>query len=91
MSAALSLTALGLVACGTTTIDSSSAEKSIADNIQKQIGQRPKAVSCPDDIEAKKGSTFNCKVTAANGKTATVKASQTDDNGHFNFTIQPGA
>ena len=79
--------AVGLAACGKTTIDTGSAEDSISDNIQKQLGQKPKSVDCPDDIEAKKGGTFQCKVTASNGSTATIKAVQTDDNGHFNFSI----
>jgi hypothetical protein len=79
--------ALGLAACGDTTIDTSSAEKSISENIQKQLGQKPKSVSCPDEIKAKKGGTFTCTVTASDGAKATIKATQTDDNGHFNFTI----
>jgi hypothetical protein len=79
--------AAGLAACGKTTIDTGSAERSISDNIKKQLGQQPKAVKCPSEIEAKKGGTFTCTVTAADGSKATIKAVQTDDNGHFNFSI----
>jgi hypothetical protein len=79
--------AIGLAACGKTTIDTGSAEKSISDNIQKQLGQKPKSVKCPGEITAKKGGTFTCTVTAADGSKATIKAVQTDDNGHFNFSI----
>jgi Domain of unknown function (DUF4333) len=81
------LAAAGLAACGKTTIDTSSAENSISENIQKQLGQKPKSVKCPSEIEAKKGGTFTCTVTAADGSKATIKATQTDDNGHFNFSI----
>jgi hypothetical protein len=79
--------AVGLAACGKTTIDTGSAERSISENIQKQLGQKPKSVKCPSEIEAKKGGTFTCTVTAADGSKATIKATQTDDNGHFNFSI----
>ena len=78
---------VGLAACGDTTIDTSSAEKSISQNIQKQLGQKPKSVSCPSTIKAKKGATFTCTVTAADGAKATIKATQTDANGHFSFTL----
>ncbi len=84
--AALAL-AVGVTACGKTTIDTDSAEKSISENIQKQLGQKPKSVQCPNEIVAKKGGTFTCTVTAADGAKATIKATQTDDNGHFNFSI----
>jgi hypothetical protein len=53
------LLALVLVACGgEKTLDTSAAEKAIADNIQKQIGDNPRGVACPDSIAAKKGGTF---------------------------------
>jgi hypothetical protein len=44
-------------------------------------------VDCPDDIEAKKGKAFNCKVTLQSGQSFTAHAEQTDDNGHFTVSL----
>ena len=62
-----------------------SAEKSIS-TTPEALGQKP-SVSCPDEIKAEKDGTFTCTVTASDGAKATIKATQTDDNGHFNFSI----
>jgi molybdopterin biosynthesis enzyme len=84
--AALSLAAaLGLPGCGQNTLDTKSVEKAIADNIAKQIGDRPRSVVCPDSIAAKKGGTFTCRVIRSDGKTVLVKAVQRNDKGDFVF------
>jgi hypothetical protein len=84
--AALSLAAaLGLPGCAQNTLDTKSVEKAIADNIAKQIGDRPRSVVCPDSIAAKKGGTFTCRVIRSDGKTVLVKAVQRNDKGDFVF------
>jgi uncharacterized protein DUF4333 len=71
---------------GEKTLDTSAAEKAIADNIQKQIGDKPRRVACPDSIAAKKGGTFTCRVTRSDGRVIVVKAVQQDDKGDFLFS-----
>jgi hypothetical protein len=84
--AGLSLAAaLFLYGCGENTLDSKAAENAIADNIAKQIGDRPRSVVCPDSIAAKKGGTFTCRVIRSDGKTVLVKAVQRNDKGDFVF------
>lgn len=84
--AGLSIAAAFLVSgCGQNTLDTKATEKAIADDIAKQIGDRPKRVVCPDSIAAKKGGTFTCRVVRSDGKTVLVKAVQRNDKGDFVF------
>ena len=48
----------------------------------EQIAARVKAVSCPDDVKAKKGGTFMCAVTGADGSRGNVTVTQRDDDGN---------
>jgi Domain of unknown function (DUF4333) len=80
------LAALALAGCGEKTLDTGGAEKAIADNIAKQIGDKPRRVVCPDSIAARKGGTFTCRVTRSDGKVVVVKAVQQDDKGDFVFS-----
>jgi hypothetical protein len=82
----VALAALSVTACGETTLDTSAAEKAIADNIAKQIGDKPRRVVCPDSIAAQKGGTFTCRVTRSDGRVVVVKAVQQDDKGDFVFS-----
>ena len=76
---ALALAAAALAAgCGSTEIDADKAEDFIR---TKLTGPDPRAVDCPDGVEAKKGGTFNCTVTYADNTKATVTVHMTDDEG----------
>jgi hypothetical protein len=84
--AGLSIAAASLLyGCGQNTLDTKAAEKAIADNIAKQIGDRPRRVVCPDSIAAEKGGTFTCRVIRSDGRTVLVKAVQRNDKGDFVF------
>jgi outer membrane murein-binding lipoprotein Lpp len=76
-----------LAGCSST-IDSDKAESEIQKGIERQSsGQIPvKAVDCPDDVEAKKGDTFQCTVTGDNGKTGPVTVVQKDDEGNVTYS-----
>ena len=71
--------------CGST-LDSGSAEKSIS-NVFAKAGHPAKSVDCPDDIDAKKGKSFDCTVTLKSGQSFKAHAEQTDDNGHFTVSL----
>ncbi len=77
----------GATACSKT-IDGKSAETAIKQKLQ---AQRPEGgnitVSCPSSIPAKSGSTFNCTLKADDGSTIGITATQTDDNGTFDFKV----
>jgi hypothetical protein len=76
-----------LAACGQKVLDPSSAEKLISGEVEKQVGATPKSVSCPDDMEAKKGATYDCTLTAPNGDKVGVKLTMTNDEGRFRFEV----
>jgi hypothetical protein len=75
-----------IAGCGGNTLDSSSAEKSIS-KVFAQSGHPTKSVNCPDNIDAKKGKTFDCTITLSNGQSVKAHAVQTDDNGHFQVSL----
>jgi uncharacterized lipoprotein len=84
------LSAFPLAGCG----DSKLNTGQIEDQLKTRVGATTplKSVSCPDDVTAKKGDTFICKVTvASNGKSFDVKVTQQDDNGHVNVAPVPGS
>lgn len=74
-----------LAGCGTKVIDSGKAEKLIKENIVNQTGVPVTAVDCPNDVEVKKGDVFTCTAKGADGTSAAVKVTQTDQKGNVNF------
>jgi hypothetical protein len=75
------LAAVGFAACGTTEIDNKKAEDLINKAFQSRGVQA--TVKCPSGVEAKKGKTYTCQITLANGKHATATTTLTDDKGHI--------
>jgi hypothetical protein len=67
------------------TIDGSGAEKLIRNSVNSAGNVKVKSVSCPSDVTAKAGGTFDCKltVTAPNGSehSGTVTIHMLDNNG----------
>lgn len=91
LAAALPWAAAAAAGCGTTTLDTNGAEKQIAAGIEKQTGVKLRKVECPSDIEAKKGKTFHCTLTAPNGQKIGLTAVQTSDDGRFRYTVDRSA
>lgn len=44
---------------------------------------KPEAVSCPEDVEAKKDETFDCDITFLDGAKGTVTVHMTSDDGEI--------
>ena len=79
----LPLLAITLSACsvsigGSNKIDHKKAEKFLRDNIHPPV----KSVSCPSGVKIKKGGTFDCTITLANGKSGTITLHMTNSSGH---------
>jgi hypothetical protein len=72
--------ALAAAGCGTKTIDKSS-EVDLVNKQLKNDGLKAQSVDCPDNVEAKKGGTFTCSVTATNGHTGTYTITIESVNG----------
>ena len=76
------LAAVVLAACGEKTIDSDKGERFIRGVVANQVGARIASVTCPEDVEAKKGGTFTCVVAGRDGTKGNVVARQRDDEGN---------
>ena len=66
-----------LAGCGdsTPTVEQSKVEDTISSQLEAKVGTAPDDVSCPDDLEGKKGTTMRCTLTAGDdelGVTVTV-------------------
>ena len=77
--------ALGLAACGTEKLDVSDAEAAISQRLTREAKAKV-TVACPDDVEIKKGDTFNCTAKTAKDN-ATVKVTQLDDEGRVRWEL----
>ncbi len=83
---ALPLAALALGACGTTKIDNEKAASEMEKGLKRQLGLKQVSVTCPKDIEAKKGDKFDCQVRAGKAK-AKIVATQRDDKGNIRWQL----
>lgn len=78
--------ALALTACGSTSLDLDKAEALIADAVVEQVGADVDSVTCPEDVEADPGGTFECEVTAADGTRGQALVTQKDDEGNVSIS-----
>jgi hypothetical protein len=83
----LVLPALIAVGCAKK-IDTSKAERSIKAGLESKTsdGLRIASVTCPKDVEVKKGATFTCTVKGKNHQTARVTVVQHDDKGNVTYS-----
>ena len=76
-----------LSGCGTKTVNGQEVEKTIADGLAQRFGQRPTAVECPAQIEAKAGHKTRCKIKASDGSEIGLTVTMTDDKGKFDYAV----
>jgi hypothetical protein len=81
----VAISAVVLTGCAKS-IDDQKAEKFIAKSITEQVGAKVKRVTCPSDLTAKKGETFECTVTGMDGSSGTAKVTEKDDQGNVNVS-----
>jgi hypothetical protein len=77
--------ALALTGCGTKVIDQGKAEKYTKQILETNGAGTTKSVTCPSDVEVKKGKTFECTATLTTGKKVKVTFTMIDSKG----TVQP--
>ncbi len=78
---ALLVATLALASCGGSAIDDAKAERFIRAVVAEQVGARVAAVTCPQDVEIRRGAKFTCVVTGVDGSKGDVLATQRDDDG----------
>lgn len=70
-------------ALGSSTLDHVAVERGVARVLKSSYGEQgAKRVSCPDNVEAKNGSKFTCRLTL-NGQPKTVAVTVTDDSNDY--------
>src|SRR4051812_47759101 len=85
-SAVLLLAVVAVAGCSSK-LDPAGTEKAISAGVAKQFDVTVKAVRCPDDVEARKGGRFRCRVRAADGSRGTAVVTQADDEGHVRVRL----
>ncbi len=73
--------AFALAGCAKS-IDTDKAEKFIDKTVTAQVGADVKSVKCPSGLTAKKGETFECTVTGADGTSGKALITEKDDQGN---------
>jgi hypothetical protein len=88
--AALVTAALAIASCGDTVIDDGKAEDAVKADVEKSLQVKVTSVDCPADVKVEAGKTFDCVVTAGNGKKAkaTLKIINSDADVNF-IDLQP--
>ena len=87
ISLALPIAAAAMLAgCGSTTeIDPPRPRAPFGDAVKVGGLTTAKSVSCPSGVKAKKGDTFTCDATLANGASGTVTVHITSGDGHIHI------
>ena len=82
---------LALTACGEKTINAGNAERTVTDFVSEETGFEPEDTSCPEDVPAETGETFECEFTGPDGPyTASVRVTEVDgEDATFFIRTQP--
>ena len=88
---AAALSVLALAACGEDVVSKDDVESQASTVIEKEVGQKPKSITCPDDLKAKVGETMKCELTAPDDSKVdvTVKVTSASD-GEAKFSVEVG-
>jgi hypothetical protein len=73
--------------CGTRTIEGSRVSQRIADGLERQVGQRPEHVRCPDQIEATVGKRARCTIVGTDGSELGVTVTIKNERGRIAYTV----
>lgn len=81
------LVALPLVGCGTKKLNTDKAEAQIENGLKQQLKLTSVDVQCPQEVEIKAMSSFDCPVTAGKEK-GTINVIQQDDQGNIRWQLK---
>ena len=84
------VTVTSLAACGTKRVEEAELEEQVKSSLTQQIGQAPKAIDCPGDLDAEVGATQKCVLTADDNSTVDVNVKVTsvqDDKALFDIQV----
>lgn len=77
---------------GEDTISASELEKQTSNALTAKTGEKPASVTCPEDLDAKKGETEVCEIEdqAGNLYDGTITITSVDDDGNAEFNVKVG-
>lgn len=84
------LAAGGCGLLGTAAVDSDRVEQRISEDLERQFGDPPADVDCPEDLEATLSASMRCVITAEDGTQIGVTVIVTGIDGstvHFEFEV----
>ena len=88
---AVALAVLGLAACGEDVIAQDDVEEQAKTVIAQEVGQEPKAISCPEDLTAEVGESMTCELTAPDDSKLDVEVTVTSKDGdNAKFSVEVG-
>ena len=87
--AAVALCAMGCGEDEPRKLDTARVERGIADGIERdRPGTKVVSVTCPEDVELRKGGTFTCRVKGSKpGEDAIATVTQTDGEGRVRYRV----
>lgn len=89
--ALLGLASFALAAgCGQQTLAKTEVEEQVKSELTKKVGQAPKEIRCPGDLDAKKGAKTRCTLIADDGSEIGVAVRVTrleDDKAIFDIEV----
>ena len=80
------LVALALAGCASK-LDTDKIEVELKRGLADRTGARVASVTCPDDVDAKKGDAFRCTARTARGEQVALRVVQQDDEGSVTWRI----
>jgi hypothetical protein len=82
---------LALAACGEETVSESEVEDQAKAAITQQVGQEPKAIDCPGDLQAEVGATMTCVLIAPDDSRVDTNLRVTAvEDGRARFDVKVG-
>lgn len=88
----VAVVSMAAVACGKPKIDNAKLEEAIKTGIHSQVKDASiKSMTCPADVEAKVGGTFECKGQDADGTALTIAVTIKDEQGNVEWKLANAA
>jgi hypothetical protein len=81
------IAAVPLAGCGSSKLNTDKAETEIEKGLKNQLNLPSVDVQCPNEVEIKAGSKFQCPVTAGKEK-GTIEVTQQDDQGNIRWQLK---
>jgi len=83
---ALAALAAAAVSC-TKPLDTSELQTTLERQLEAELGTTGLTVSCPTDVEVRKGGKFDCSVSKTGSPSLRVEITQTDEKGNVTWKV----